>query len=222
MKLWRKLILILGVLWLTAAYVFAQGNYKAEAIGVAPAEVPEALRNALQPAGARLLNDQGAAVCELWLLNSVSTQSSSGGSADTLYPALVSGTLVGVLRFPNGGSDFRGQKIKAGIYTMRYANIPQDGNHMGVSTYRDFLLLGPVAADTETDKALSFDALVKLSRLASGSGHPAILSLGPPTETKVVPAVFQDDLGHWVLQVSVPGSSQRFQMGIILVGKAET
>jgi hypothetical protein len=211
--------------FLCAACVFAQGSYKVEPIGAAPSDLPQALRDALQPAGARHDNGQGAAVAEVWLNKSVAVQPSGAKSADIIYPTLGIGTLVGVLRFPNGGSDFRGQPIKAGLYTLRYAQIPQNGNHMGVSTYRDFLLLSLVSADTAIDKPLSFDALVQLSRQASGTGHPAVLSLAPATETKAAPAAFQDDQGHWVLQVQVAGKSpageQNFSLGIILVGKTE-
>lgn len=216
-----RLILVLSAGMLCALPLSAQGTYKAESIGAPGAsDLPQALRDALQPTGARLANEQGAAVAEIWLLKSVSTQPGGAPSATVIYPGLSTGTMLGVLHYPSGGSDFRGQPIKAGFYTLRYAQIPQDGNHMGVSAYRDFLLLGPVTQDTQVDRPLTFDEVVKLSRVASGTGHPAILSLGPATESKAVPAAFQDDQGHWVLQVQVPGA-QGFSMGIILVGKTE-
>lgn len=226
MRLRRGLRLILLADFLWSVSLLAQETYKVESIGAPPAsDLPQTIQNALQPAGVRLENDQGAAVAEVWLRKSVPTQQAGAKSSDIIYSSLAIGTMVGVLRFPSGGKDFRGQPIKAGFYTLRYAQIPQDGNHMGVSTYRDFLLLGPGAQDTEVDQSMTLDAAVKLSRQASGTGHPAVLSLNPATETKADPAVFQDDQGHWVLQVKVPGKSsaggQDFSMGIILIGKAE-
>ena len=100
--------------------------------------------------------------------------------------------------------DARDQKLKVGLYTMRYAQVPQDGNHMGVSQYRDFLVVSPLAADTQLDKALSFDDLVALSRRATGTGHPAVMSLVSPNPAyKKLPAVVSDDQGNCSIQVNL-------------------
>src|SRR2546428_8664531 len=163
MRLDRAGLLFVAALALSAALAFAQGTYRAEASGSPPADLPKAVQDALRPAGARLVDGHGAVVCEMWLRKSVPAREGSGGSADVLYPGLGVGTMIGVVRFPNGGSDFCGQPIKPGGYTLRYAQIPQDGEHMGVSTYRDFLLLGPAPTDADLDKAMKFDALVQIS-----------------------------------------------------------
>jgi hypothetical protein len=217
MRLHRSFWLALGFEIISAALLLAQGTYKVESIG-APADLPQALADALEPAGARLVNDQGAAVAEVWLRKSIPIQQTQA-KGDVAYPQLSVGTLVGVLRFPNGGSDFRGQSIKAGTYTLRYAQIPQDGNHLGASTYRDFLLLGPAATDTNVDRPLTFDAVVKLSQQASGTGHPAVLSLEPAAEAKTHPPyASQDDQGHWMLVLGTPSGPP---LSIVLVGKTE-
>ncbi len=226
MKLHRVAGLLIAVQMLCAASALAQGDYKAEAVGVPnPADLPKALQDVLQSTGVRLVDGRGAAVCELWLRKSIPTRQDAAGSADVLYEGLGMGTLIGVVEFPKGGSDFRGQSIKSGFYTLRYALIPQDGNHMGVSPYRDFLLLGPVAQDKDIDKQLSFEEAVKLGRQASGTGHPAVLSLGPPAGANSFPAAFKDDQGHWLVIVKASGKSaggeQEFPLAIVLVGKAE-
>ncbi len=220
------LILAAQLLW--AASALGQGGYKIEAIHApASSDLPRALQDSLQPEGTRLRNDQGSAVCEVWLRKSIPLKHGTSESADILYGSLDVGTVVGVLRFPSGGSDFRGQTIKAGFYTLRYALIPQDGNHMGVSPNRDFVLLSPAAVDTEPDKQVKFDDLVKLSRQASGTPHPAVLSLVPLKEaaSPSFPALVHDDQGHWVLQVKIHGTSaagsQELPIAITLVGKAE-
>lgn len=210
---------------LAGPLAFAQGSYKVEsAKAPATAEIPPALAASLAPDGARLTSDQGATVGELWLRNSIPTSGNSGGAADVIYGELSPGAFVGVLHFPNPGSDFRGQKIPAGYYTLRYAQIPTDGNHLGVSTYRDFLLMCPASADTQLDQVLNFDAMVNLSRKASGTGHPAVLSLDPPTDAKPLPAAVHDNQGHWAVQVPLPGKSaggKDSSMAIVLVGKTE-
>ncbi len=223
MRLRRSRWLILVSVLISALSALAQDNYKAEpASAPTSPDIPKALLDAIQPTGARLVNERGASVAEIWLRKSVPTNQTTETTSDTLYPNLNVGTLVGVIHYPNDGSDFRGQTIKAGFYTMRYAQVPQDGNHMGVSTYRDFLVLAPVAADTQIDASPPFDAMVKLSKQASGTNHPLVLSLAQANGGKA-PSASRDDQGHWVIQVSAktPAGQKDFAMGIVLVGKSE-
>ena len=220
MSILRRARLISAVILLLALAAFGQGNYKAESIGApAASDLPPALASALDSSGARLVNGQGAPVCEVWLRKSVPAKS-SGASSDTAY-GMGMGMLVGVLRFPADGSDFRGQAIKAGYYTLRYALVPQDGNHMGVSAYRDFLLLSPVAADTQLDQALTFEALAALSKKASGTNHPAVLTMIPATDAGALPAAVHDDQGHWGLQIKAKTAAGDQPLAFILVGKSE-
>lgn len=215
---------ILAVALLAALPAFAQGDYKGEALSSpAPADVPKALQDALQAQGARLLDAQGKPLGEIWLAKAIAGQASSG-SGDVIYGSIAQGAFVGVLHYPGSGSDFRGQSIKSGYYSLRYDLIPQDGNHMGVSQYRDFLLLVPVAQDTDPTKPLKFEDVVKLSRAASGTGHPSVLSLDPADSAPgSLPGAFKDDSGNWAIaaktQVQAGGATKDLTMAIVLVGK---
>lgn len=133
------------------------------------------------------------------------------------------GELVGVISFPKAVTDYRGQSIKAGTYTLRYALIPQDGNHMGVSSYRDFLLLIPVADDTNPSQNMTFDQVVKASRLTAGTGHPAVMMLDQVNQGSAkFPAAVQDDQGNWALDVKLDvsqnGQTQQMPFAMVLVG----
>jgi len=221
MKLQRVLGLILATQLWAIANAYGQGGYKAETIGAAPAsDVPAAILNSLDPQGARVANDQGATLCEIWLRKTIPTTPNPNASSDTLFGALAEGTFLGVLHFPNVTPDFRSQTIKAGFYTLRYGLIPQDGNHMGVNPYRDAFVLSPVSADQAIDKVLSFDDLVKLSRQASGTPHPGFL-VGAPLNGSTFPSVVQDDSGHWNLQIKGHGPSGDLPLAITVVGKWE-
>ena len=218
MKLHRARLLILASLLVLTGTVFGQ-TYKVENAGAPPvADLPKPLQDALESQGTRVLNDQGGTLLEVWLRKSVPTSSSAGGSSDLLYGPLDEGVFLGVLRFPNQGADFRGQSIKPGLYTLRYALIPQDGNHMGVSPTRDALILCPVAADTDFGTALRFDDLVKLGRESSGTPHPGFL-VGAPVNGDGFPAVVKDDQGHWNLQMKAHGSSGDLPIAFTVVGK---
>ena len=56
--------------------------------------------------------------------------------------------MLGALRFPGEGHDYRDQTIAKGVYTLRYGLQPVNGDHLGVSTYRDYALLVPAAKDS--------------------------------------------------------------------------
>ena len=217
MKLHRIQVMIIAWQLVLAGMAFGQ-TYKLENAGAPPAaQLSKPLQDALESQGVRVVNDQGTTLLEAWFSKAVSTTSGASASSDILYGALAEGEFVGLLHSPAQGADFRGQAIKPGFYTLRYGLIPQDGNHMGVNPTRDVLVLCPVATDNDLSTALSFDNLVKLSRQASGTAHPAVL-VGVPVNGDTFPAVFKDDQGHWNLQVKVHGSNGDLPFAFTVVG----
>lgn len=218
MRLHRAHVILLAAQLLLASLAFGQ-TYKVETAGApAAGQLPQPLQDALGAQGAKVVNDQGATLLEAWFAKTVATNSSASPSSDYLYPSLTDGEFVGVLHFSSAGADFRGQAIKPGFYTLRYGLIPQDGNHMGVNPTRDVLVLCPVAADTNLSANLKFDDLVKLSRQAAGTPHPAFL-VGAPVNGSAFPAVAKDDQDHWNLQVKLHGSSGDLPFAFTVVGK---
>jgi hypothetical protein len=217
MKLHRVLGMALVIQFCAVLSAFGQGSYKAEAIGAAPADIPTAIQGTLDAQGVRVSNDQGATLCEVWLRKTLPASANPSTSSDVLFGSLPEGALLGVLHFPNAATDFRSQTIKAGFYTLRYGLIPQDGNHMGVNPSRDAFVLGPVSADTDPDKVLSFDDLVKLSVKASGTPHPGFL-VGAPVSGGSFPSVAKDDSGNWNLQIKGHGQSGDLPLAFTVVG----
>jgi hypothetical protein len=218
MRLHRKLPWILAAQLFWIASAFAQ-SYKVEAIGaLTSADVPKPAQDMLAAQGARVVSDQGGALCEVWMRKTVPANPSPSGSSDILFGPLAEGTFLGVVHYTSPGSDFRGQAIKAGYYTLRYTLIPQDGNHMGVNPSRDAIHLCPIAADTDLGKTLTVNDLIKLGRLASGTPHPAFLVMAPASGG-TFPSVLKDDLGNWDLQVQVHGEGKDFPVAITVVGK---
>ncbi len=209
--------------FLSLTGVRAAPNYKVETIGAcADSGVSEGVRNALQPQGIRVVGDSGA-LCELWLRKVLPQTAGSTGAS---YSTLANGAFVGVIVYRANATDYRGQTVKPGTYTLRYQTIPQDGNHLGVSPSPDFLLLSPAAADKNPDRLIEFQELVKLSKQASGTNHPNPLYLTSPTSGGA--AAFRDaEEGRWALEAKTKaqpaggGSETDFPLAIILIGKAE-
>jgi hypothetical protein len=190
-----------GVLFLLSALGFAQGD-KAEIIGPIKAEsVSEPVRQSLENKGYRLTLADGTLTAEIWLRAGVATQPKKE-TAGVLYSPLKESELVGVIRFPEAATDFRGQPLAAGFYTLRYAWMPNDGNHMGAASNRDFLLLVPAGSDSDPKGVLDFQKLVALSRQASGTKHPAVLSM-VAADNGTATAFTKDEEEHYVFSASL-------------------
>lgn len=201
------------------ALVRAQSSYKAAA-GGAPTALPAAIQAAVESQAVQFTTAQGAAVCEIWWRKGVPVRKSAASSPDVIYSGLSMGEFLGAANFPAASKDYRGQIIKPGLYTLRYALIPQDGNHMGVSAYRDFLLLIPAADDVNPGQNMTFEDVVKASRLASGTGHPCVLMLDQPSQSGAFPGVFQDDQGNSALEVKLDAvGGQPLPFAVVLEGQ---
>src|SRR5262249_27119070 len=157
---------------MAAGAAFSQ--YKLEPAGSPPADLPGAISATLQKDGAKVSG--GGSVCEIWFVSKAPAGPKTTEEAVSL-PTIPQGALLGVLRFPGKGSDRRGQTIKPGGYTLRYSLQPVNGDHQGVAPQRDFLVMVPLTDDTSTAPVPGFDDLMKKSRKASGTPHPAILSM---------------------------------------------
>jgi hypothetical protein len=211
-------IVLIGIL----AVVCSAQTGKVEKIGLLtdPA-VSGAVRQTLDPAGYRISLDDAATYCELWLRKSVPAQAKKD-AADVVYPQLAESTLVGVLHYPKGSSDYRGQTISAGFYTLRYALMPSDANHLGAAPNRDFLLLVPASSDADANVIFKFPDLVTLSEKATGIRHPGPLSLVQPDNGGAAPAISKDDQDHWTFSASMELSTgEKISFALVVKGTAQ-
>ncbi len=217
-------IWVLSVGLLTASIASAQ-SYKVEKITAPPPEeVAAAVREGLSGEALRVVGPQGS-LCELWLRKAVPAKASATQDADITLGQLAEGTLVGVVRFAAEVKDFRRQKVKPGVYTLRYALVPTDGNHLGVAPQRDFLLASPAAMDQNLD-TITREATLNLSRKTTGTNHPSVWSLmAVEAQPASLPAVaHREDGDLWLLQFRAPmqsGSAPSFvTMALVIVGYA--
>ena len=197
---------------MAASAAFSQ--YKVEPAGPPPAQLPAAVSAILQKDGARVVGGSGA-YCEIWFRSTApkGPKSTEDAVALTTVPQ---GALVGALRFPAAGSDRRGQSIKPGLYTLRYSMHPVNGDHQGVAAQRDFLLLSPAAEDTDPNSTPGFNDLVGMSRKASGTPHPAVLSVGA-SSSSTFPEVKKEGDSDWVLHAKLGDTP----IALIVVGHGE-
>ena len=130
------------------------------------------------------------------------------------------GTLVGAVKIDKDFRDIRGRVVKAGTFTLRYGIQPANGDHLGVSPYREFLLLSPAGLDKDPAPR-GHDGTVELSKEAIGGSHPAVLSIDPPVASGAALSVTTTDLGHKGIVFEIPSPGAVFRFGLVLIGKIE-
>jgi hypothetical protein len=186
-----------------AAPVAADAEPALEPAADFPAALPEPLRGALAQPGHRVTVD-GKVLAELWLRQAAPpTGGVNEGALGVEFGALASSAFLGVVHFPQTWIDYRDTELPAGVYTLRYWVQPADGDHMGVSQYRDFLLLCPAAEDTDPDALFEEEPLRELSQKASGRTHPAVIALFPVGEAPAGgAALVRNDLDQLTLAVA--------------------
>ena len=203
------------VLFAMSGAVFGQ-DYKMEAGGAPPSDLPPAFASLMSPKGYKISGPSGA-YCEIWFRGSLPSGKKS--SEDSVaFPTIPHGALIGAIRFPGQGADRRGQQIKAGTYTLRYSNYPVNGDHLGVAPQRDFLVLTPAAEDKDPNATPGFDELMAMSKKASGTPHPAVLSLEAPPSGGSVPGIAKEGDHDWTLAVKIGETP----VAVIVIGKAES
>ena len=207
MSLWR----VFATLFLLAG-IAAAADYRAEPAGPPPPEAA-ALASALLPEGVKVVRPDGNILAEFWFAREVGPE---GAPEQNATWGIAHGTFLGVVRVAARWSDRRGQPIRPGVYTMRISFFPMNGDHQGVAPQRDFAVLSPVEIDKDAAARPSFDALMEMSRKASRTPHPLVLSLwkeSGPVETGVTAEGESDQ----VLRTTIGGAP----VAIIVYGRAD-
>jgi hypothetical protein len=102
---------------------------------------------------------------------------------------------------------------------LRYALLPNDGNHLGVAPNRDFLLLIPAASDPDPNAIYKFQELVRLSSQATGTAHPAPISMVQPHDGAET-SIMKDEDGHWVFSAKLAVGSGEIPFSFVIKGTA--
>lgn len=177
--------------------------------------VPKGIAAQISDAGIKVMRDEKRTVCEIWPAKAWPTTPDFKPTSAVLYPFQV-GQLMGVVRFKRKSHDFKDQEIESGVYTLRYGNQPVDGNHVGTSDTRDFLLLVPADADLSPEPMAEKD-LFKLSAKAAGTKHPAMFSLVKPQPSGDAPAVRHDDEHDWwILRFAADPKADASRLGSVI------
>ncbi|MHB1426176.1 MAG: hypothetical protein ACYC3I_23680 [Gemmataceae bacterium] len=187
----------------------------------APKEVQEPIHKLLGESCAQMLNANGDVLAEVWFRKDVPVKATEAQITNGLtYAEVPEATIFGVVRFPKQFTDYRKQKIPAGVYTLRLANQPMDGDHMGTAPFSEFLLLSPAAED-KTPATMEAKKLQELSGKTTGA-HPGVLLLFPGKGAAETPKLEKKEENHWILLFQLDAKSgdkkAKLPVGLTLIG----
>jgi len=208
----------------------AEDTYKVQELKQAPpsAVAPEISKD-LNPEGYRIVDGEGKPFAEIWLRKTVPAAAKPAGAKGVIqFPFLAESELLGVMQLLGEGHDYRDQAIAKGVYTMRYGLQPVNGDHLGVSPFRDYSLLLPAAKDRSV-VSLPRKQLETQSSESAGSSHPAVFFMldVPSSSTKTPSLIHDEEKNTWrvvvPLSLTVKGESKPLthHVSIIVVGVSE-
>jgi hypothetical protein len=203
-----------------ATFVSAE-DYTLEQVSERPA-VAESLSSLLNESGHRILGPKRG-LCDVWFVKDLAGVEGFKKSPTVTYP-FTPGQLIGVMVVPRRSelTDFKGNKIVSGTYTLRYGRQPQDGNHVGTSDTLDFLMALPLEADESTAGIDDQDELAKKSAGASGTTHPAVFSLLPMEKAEETARFVQvESKEMFVLETVLSTKTGKVPVRLVLVGISE-
>jgi hypothetical protein len=170
-----------------------------------PRELHASVRKLLAGSCVRL-HDGSGLLLELWFRSEVPVKATDAQVGNGLtYREVPSSTLIGAVRVARPTTDYRKQKVPAGVYTLRLAVQPVSDDHSDTAPYRDFCLLCPAAADRKPD-LLPDKALFALSARTTDD-HPSPLLLFPGKGAGEAAKLVEKPGGHQVLLVRLPANT---------------
>jgi hypothetical protein len=188
-----------------------------------PKELSDAVRGSLESKAMNVLADDKV-LCTVWAVKSLDSKATPDqAKAGLKYAHLEETSIVAAVQIADFWRDYRKQKIKAGVYTLRIAIQPADGDHMGTAPFNEFALLSPAAND-KTTSTMEVKELFELSAKTIGRKHPAMMLLFPNKKPADAPVFESKPKDHWVLSFKVPttAENEKTTLGFSLVIVGET
>ena len=209
------LVLLAGA---TAAHAQAKYSIK-QAKTEPPKELKLAIAKLLDDNTVQLLDAKDALICEVWFRKEVPAKATEEQVKNGItLREIPETTVLGALRVHKTMIDYRKQKIKEGVYTLRLGYQPADGDHMGTAPNNEFCLPVP-AADDKDAELMTPKALQEASTKATGGSHPGVFLLFPPkAKAPDAPTLEKDDMSDWIVTraVEIKAGDARAKIGLML------
>jgi hypothetical protein len=203
--------------------IVAHGQYTVkEASTPPPKELKDIIKGLLAPKSCQVYDAKGELYCEIWFAKAVPAKATPAQVQNGLtYREIEQTSLLGAIRFAQDAQDYRKQDVKAGIYTLRIAHQPQDGDHMGTAPHPEFCCLVAANLDDKPE-VMEPKKLHDISAKTLESSHPGVFLLFPNNKPEPMPKMVDQGMGHWalrhVIQIEVNGKKVTLGISLNLVG----
>lgn len=207
--------------WLLATSVAvgaAAGPTVKEVSSPAPEELSAPIRALMAPNAFQVTDDKSQLLCEVWFCQDIPSKATPDQvKKGVTYRELDESVLIGAIRFAQTFTDYRKQKIKPGVYTLRLGFQPMNGDHMGTAPFQEFCLLVPAKLDSKT-ALIETKELQEMSAKSTGASHPAIMLLYPPEKAEAKPQIIDKGSDTWVLTLKRPvtAGKEKSTIGVAL------
>jgi len=168
--------------------------------GPRPEGLGEPVAEHVREEGLTVIGPDGEPLMDLWFARQIPGPKVSSSHPGVMYANLPEGVVLAVMRLHRVHRDFRDQAVPAGTYVVRYLRQPDDGDHLGETTFRDF------GALTRIDAARSVgpqDFEVTLEQALQLNTHPLVWGLWPGdyVVTPGLPAIASYEAGKWAVKL---------------------
>ena len=224
-RVFRPLSVLLLVLLCTVSIKAADYTIEVLKEGPPADELAKEIADEIADTGYAVKRSETSTLCNIWFCKEWKAAADFKPSAAVLYP-FTPGQLIGVVEYKRRGEDFREQDLNRGVYTLRYALQPVDGNHVGTSATRDFLLV-VTAENDKSPEAMDIRELYTASSEAAESSHPGLLLMQevPADADTSKPSIKQNDDEWWIArligQVSADGKTKSLAIDLVVEGHAD-
>jgi len=216
-----------GVCLFAASVLFAEapaperqdGGYTLTA---SDSPLPEGLHEAVvehvRKQALTVVGPDGEPLMDLWFAREIPGPVAPSSHPAVKYPDLSEGVVLAVMRLHRGHRDFRDQAVPAGTYVVRYLRQPDDGDHLGETTFRDFGALTSIAAARSAGPQ-SFDATLDLALQLNT--HPLVWGLWPGDSvvTPELPGIASYEADKWAVKLSMPRTEgDPLMLAMVVVG----
>jgi hypothetical protein len=185
-----------------------------------PKELAEPVRALLSDQAMSVIGEKGSAIATFWPVKSLDAKATADPKG-LRYSDIDETTIVGAVKLAETWVDYRKQKIKPGVYTLRMAMQPMDGDHMGTAPYNEFFLLLPGAEDKKAE-LLDVETMHELSAKSTTRKHPSMMLLFPIKSPPEAPATEAKPKDHHVLNFAIPvragGEKGRIGFSAVILG----
>jgi hypothetical protein len=186
-----------------------------------PKDLQEPIRALLGDRCVQLLDDKGDVLAEVWMRKEVPGKATEAQVKNGLtLREIPESSLIGVMRVSKQLSDYKKQKVPAGLYTLRLGYQPENGDHQGTAPFNEFCLACPAAED-KNPGTMPVKALYELSAKSTGS-HPGVFLLFPGKDATAEPKLLDKGDGQWTIlmkqDVTVGGTRTSIGIGLTLIG----